>query len=367
MNNKIIKNDFFEQAVLKGKTQLLNKFTPSAVERTVGNDIFFEIPKDSDHFLINRRIEQLILSSIPVNSSCCGFVKGKSYLDFLKPHIKGYYFLRLDIKDFFHSIQLSDIKALLGDYFEDDKKSFKYSPLDIALMSLTHSVSSTHPAKDMRGKTILPIGFPSSPVISNILFRKVDITIQKFCEDKKITYSRYADDLLFSSTSSRFLHSEQFEKEISIFISMLTLRLKRKKRIAGENTISLNGYTIQNKKKSNVSFLRDYQQDPIGSIRLSNKKLKTLKKLAASLIKKHSAVSIMENLFGLSFQKFKRNHFPDKNFYRKYARDQLQNKLKGYRSYLISWVIFDDKHSCVASDFLLTARCLIDIYEKNIE
>ena len=85
----------------------------------------------------------------------------------------------------------------LRTFFSKEKDGFTYSPYDIALLSVSHTVSDEFEDFDLRGNNILPIGFPSSPVISNIIFRKIDILIQKYCENKKIIYTRYADDMLF--------------------------------------------------------------------------------------------------------------------------------------------------------------------------
>lgn len=365
IRNKV-SSDFFKKAILKGKNDYFNDFSPSVNEFKIGSDDFFEIIKDSDHSQINRSITKLVLEKIPVNSSACGFIEGKSYYDFLRPHIGGYFFLRLDIKKFFHSIPSHEVKKLLSIYFSDKKNDGeKYSALDIAYISTIHEVSNFFDNKDLIGKEILPIGFPSSPVISNIIFRKIDILIQKLCEDKFITYTRYADDMLFSSEKSKYLHSDQFEKEISIFLSTLSLNLKSKKRKATENTISLNGYVIQNKKLSgNLSFLRER---PSGSIRISNKKLKIQKKLSALLIKKTSPHIIMQNLFNLDYHKFIRKYGHDIDFYLKFSDNQLQNKIKGYRSYLISLIKYDQKYGCVDKQCIKTVKELVEVFEENIK
>ena len=42
-------------------------------------------------------------------------------------------------------------------------------------------------------------GFPTSPVIANIVMRGFDTSMSEYCVDKNIAYTRYADDLAFSS------------------------------------------------------------------------------------------------------------------------------------------------------------------------
>ncbi|TBT09895.1 RNA-directed DNA polymerase, partial [Vibrio parahaemolyticus] len=50
-------------------------------------------------------------------------------------------------------------------------------------------------------KLELSIGAPSSPVISNLVMKELDQEIIHFCEEKSIAYSRYADDLTFSTNN----------------------------------------------------------------------------------------------------------------------------------------------------------------------
>lgn len=250
-------------------------------------------------------------------------------------------------------------------FFDDSKKGHAYSPFDIAYNAVTHQVSDKNPNKEIRNKNILPIGFPSSPIISNIIFRKIDILIQKYCDDKFINYTRYADDMLFSSSKSNFLHSEQFQKEIEIYVSLLSLKLKKSKRVAAKNTISLNGYVIQNKNKPIKSNNKIISSDSIGSIRISNKKLKKIKKLVACINQNKSPATIMENLFGYNKKKIIAKY--GQNFYFLYIDDQFQNKLKGYRSYLISLHVFNDRHRCVDQACLITANNLIKVIELNIK
>lgn len=364
---KKISNEFFQSAILKGNSAILDDFSPSVVEQNVANDTFFTIRSDTAHKSINERITKIVFSKIPINTSACGFVSGKSYYDFLSPHVYSYYYLRLDIKQFFHSIPISEVKKLLEDNFTKDKGTFKYSPYEIAFMALTHRVSKNSSNKELINKDLLPIGFSSSPVISNILFRKIDILIQKYCENKKIKYTRYADDLLFSTLNSKFVHSEQFEKEISILVSTLGLKLNNKKRKACENTISLNGYVIQNTKPKEMTFFSVRKDDPVGTIRLSNKKLKIIKKLIAAIGKNIPSVTIMEGLFGMNFDKFREKHFNNLMFFNKYVEDQLQNKLKGYRSYLISLIQYDKRVGHVDVDCLESVIELINKINKYIK
>jgi RNA-directed DNA polymerase len=98
------------------------------------------------------------------------------------PHVGQKHLLNLDLKDFFSSISASAVKALFkSNYFKFEDQ------LATALTLLT-----TYEGK-------LPTGTPTSPVISNFICLKMDEALKSFSETHRINFTRYADDLSFSS------------------------------------------------------------------------------------------------------------------------------------------------------------------------
>lgn len=98
------------------------------------------------------------------------------------PHIGKKHVLNIDIKHFFDSITAKRVKSLLiGELF-----NFNDHISNVLTLLTT-----------FEGK--LPTGSPSSPVISNFIFYPIDKEIINFCKKHKLTYTRYADDLTFSS------------------------------------------------------------------------------------------------------------------------------------------------------------------------
>lgn len=92
------------------------------------------------------------------------------------------YVFNLDLKDFFSSITTRQVKSVfMSDLFEFDENIAD---------ALTLLVS-------YQGK--LPTGAPSSPVISNFVCLPLDNALKKFGTKHGWSYSRYADDLTFSS------------------------------------------------------------------------------------------------------------------------------------------------------------------------
>lgn len=137
------------------------------------------------------------------------FDKKVNIVENAKVHVGKKYVLNLDLKDFFDGISASRIKDLfVGPHFKFNE------PIANALTLLV----------SYQGK--LPTGAPTSPVISNFICLELDQCLMEFSRTYGLTYTRYADDLTFSSN-----------KEIS---DMLLLMIKE--------IIQLNTFKVNNKK-----------------------------------------------------------------------------------------------------------------------
>tara|TARA_R110002050_G_scaffold25317_1_gene67494 strand:- start:586 stop:1761 length:1176 start_codon:yes stop_codon:yes gene_type:complete len=326
---------------------------------------------------VHERLISEFLSKIPLNCAATAYVQKKSYLDFLEPHRNNYHFIRVDLKNFFHSISKTLISETFKEYFEstflDENK--KQNLLNSFINLVTYQVPDTSKNTTFAAKTILPMGFKTSPIISNIVFRKIDIIIEDYCSMNNIVYSRYADDLLFSSKTNSetienpfsvifgnekinklsFIHSDRFINEISIIVKISKFKLNIKKTIKGTSVISLNGYTIDG---SNYS-------DKQGCIRISNKKTHIICKLIHELQQNRSPEVIMNKLYSFKVSEKYFSYRPVKNEHvERYCRDQLLNKLVGYRSYLISILKYNERYNCIDNDSIEKYQGIIENIES---
>ena len=136
-----------------------------------------------------------------------GFVLGKSIADNAKYHVGKHYVYNIDLKDFFHSFDRNQVK--LGFMKAPFNLRRALEPAAFLLASLC-----THPFEiNDEVKTVLPQGAPTSPTITNILCNTLDRRLNGLAKRFKITYSRYADDITFSSQTNVF-EKEDFLKEL---------------------------------------------------------------------------------------------------------------------------------------------------------
>ncbi|MBR5337766.1 MAG: RNA-directed DNA polymerase [Lachnospiraceae bacterium] len=258
---KINNREQLYKGVLEYEKRIIDTaLTDSAKKQYYGKRI--NIPKkggsrgiycvDSNTFLyeVQKSFAKNFLNNIPNSDAAHGFVKGKNYYSFLNAHVYPYSrisFLRLDIKDFFESITSEMVRNSLDYYVSNDDPRMHDEVLNIMTDIVCYE-----------GRLIQ--GSPTSPAISNIVFRPVDIRIERYCMSQGVVYSRYADDLLFSSISGTQL-SERFISGIKAILKDNHFRLNLQKTIRSVDYISLKGFVIE------------------GQIRLSRKKTKSIRQV----------------------------------------------------------------------------------------
>lgn len=137
--------------------------------------------------VIQKWILVNILEKTPVSEQATAFCKGLNGIKFnAEKHLENKYLLEIDIKDFYPSIKFSKIVKLF--------KSLGYNE-EISLFF----------AKICSYKGKLPQGGVTSPYISNLICKRLDRQINRYCINRGIIFSRYADDLTFSANNKALL------------------------------------------------------------------------------------------------------------------------------------------------------------------
>lgn len=329
-------------------------------QKKIGKRTLFKLSSAKSN--LQESLNRNFLSKIEVNHSAIAYIPNKCYLDMFEPHVKNTNFLRLDIKSFFHSINRSILRDTFKSYISDDiffkGDEDNQTLLDAFLNLICLDIGEDFIDDKLKGKSILPIGFKSSPMVSNIVFRKSDFLIQKLCANNEITYTRYADDMLFSSPKGcNFVHTERFLSEISYLLSLSGFEINKKKTIKDKNMISINGYVIDCTGCNSAH----------GYIRISEKKTKLIYKLIFMVENGVSYKEIMNRLFNVRDSSVSLYYKKGKGeFMNKFYASQVLNRLTGYRSYLISIIIYNNKYGCIRDRDINTYQSMIDKLEKMI-
>ncbi|MES9945575.1 MAG: reverse transcriptase family protein [Candidatus Thiodiazotropha sp.] len=194
-----------ERRQCKVKESRLHHYRYRWIEKRSGELRLIEIPKPRIK-AIQRRILGEILNRLPPHPAAHGFCRGRSTRSFVASHLGKPVLLRLDLKDFFHSVPVARIDALF--------RRVGY-PANVAwlLQGLTTHTTSAALAGEafeklpwQRRKHLadkhLPQGAPSSPALANLCAWRFDCRLQGVADRFGLDYSRYADDLAFSGDRS---------------------------------------------------------------------------------------------------------------------------------------------------------------------
>lgn len=145
------------------------------------------------------------------HKAATGFVISKSIVDNAKKHVGHHYVYNIDLKDFFHSFDRNRVKLAL--MYEPFNLKGDKEPLAFLLASLC-----THPFEiDGEIRNVLPQGSPTSPTLTNILCKNLDRRLNGLASRFGVTYTRYADDITFSSLHNIY-NDELFQQELKRII-----------------------------------------------------------------------------------------------------------------------------------------------------
>lgn len=121
-----------------------------------------------------------ILDQATLGDCVHGFRRHRSYITNAQKHVGRRHILNVDIKSFFDTISHADVRAV-------------YSSLGYG-ESGGHILTSL---TSLDGRA--PTGAPTSPMVANIVLKSADLELTQFAAETGLLYTRYADDLTFSS------------------------------------------------------------------------------------------------------------------------------------------------------------------------
>lgn len=174
--------------------------------------VAFEVPKRSGGMrLLAAPHDQLgrcqqwilrnILERVPAHDAAHGFVRGHSTVTNARPHVGQEVVVNADLKDFFPSITYPRVAGIF--------RSLGYSAAVASVLALLCTeCPRRHVELDGRtwhvatGPRALPQGASTSPALSNLAARRLDRRLAGLTDKLGWRYTRYADDLTFSTSAA---------------------------------------------------------------------------------------------------------------------------------------------------------------------
>ncbi len=143
-----------------------------------------------------------------------GFIKQKGIITNAKIHRNKRFVLNIDLQNFFDSFHFGRVKG----FFEKNRDFCLPREVAIVIAQLTCY------------KGCLPQGAPSSPIITNLICQILDNRLLKWAKKYKLDYTRYADDLTFSTNDKNFVEvKNEFLGHIQREIEKAGFKINEKK------------------------------------------------------------------------------------------------------------------------------------------
>ena len=175
---------------------------------------------------IQRQILTHILDPIPLHPAAHGFRKGRSVKTFAAPHTGRRVVLRMDLQDFFPTLSGPRIQAffrtagypepvadLLGGLCTNATPRSAWRNPGIAT-----SPAALREARRLYARPHLPQGAPTSPALANLCAFRIDSRLLGLAQSAHATYTRYADDLLFSGDEPFLRHIDRFSSHAAAIL-----------------------------------------------------------------------------------------------------------------------------------------------------
>lgn len=178
-------NDFYAYlGVGAGERKFLeahafHRYKPVNVPKRRGGKRLLMVPDRRLKFL-QRKTHQLLLQIYRPRAPVHGFVKQKGAITNANEHQKRPYLINIDVRNFFGVISRRRVRGMLVSMG---------LPGDTAEAVCAICVTANQ----------LPQGAPTSPILSNLVTYRLDRDLMKFAKEYRLRYTRYADDISFSS------------------------------------------------------------------------------------------------------------------------------------------------------------------------
>lgn len=237
-NNKLTDNQKIKKIYIMSNhiTKYYNSFT---IKKKSGKDRTILSP-----YTELKKIQFNILNDLLYDKRSSeyakAYVKNVSLIDNVKIH-KGYkYILKLDISSFFENISYVDVYNVFKEY------GFSNSLCGV----LAHLTTCYE---------YLPQGAPTSPYLSNLVMRRFDYIIGKWCEERNINYTRYSDDMTFSMN----VYNKELIRFVRVNLYKYGLELNNEKicLINNSSRQKITGIVVNNKIQVDSKYRKTIRQE----------------------------------------------------------------------------------------------------------
>ncbi|MFS7220901.1 retron St85 family RNA-directed DNA polymerase [Rahnella inusitata] len=168
----------------------------SIPKRKLGKRVIAQPTKQLKIF--QRVLVDILRPVLPIHDCATAYRQGISIKDNAEKHKNNSFILKMDFQNFFNKIKFEFF------FLKFKKIAMELSYSDIYTL---RSLLFWKPGTKRSTTLVLSVGAPSSPIISNFVMFDFDKHLHDYCENINVVYTRYADDLTFSTNTKGLLFS----------------------------------------------------------------------------------------------------------------------------------------------------------------
>lgn len=186
------------------------------IPKKSGGHRFLTIPR-TELKLVQTWIHKEILAAQVPHFRCYSYHSKSSIFNCAREHCSSKWLIKMDIESFFDAITEVMVYKVFRKLGYKPLVAFElgrictYQPTHLRISNTlkwrnfnTNSADYPYKRKGVSFFGRLPQGAPTSPMLSNLVFQEIDEQLHSYATENGLVYTRYADDLTFSTIDNRF-------------------------------------------------------------------------------------------------------------------------------------------------------------------
>lgn len=178
-------------------------------------------PRNQSFIMLLQSVNEILKAMYSPLDYAMGFTEQRSVVTNAAVHKGQNYVFNIDLKDFFPSVEQGRVlkRLTLAPFNFSPQIALLISGLCSMRVKREHTIEAKQNDLDKQFRYVLPQGAPTSPIITNMICDTLDRRLAGLAKRFGLHYTRYADDITFSSMHYVYAENGEFRKELVRIIS----------------------------------------------------------------------------------------------------------------------------------------------------
>lgn len=229
-----------------------HRYRQFKIKKKSGGFRLITAPRNKTYKMLLQYVNIILKALYSPSDYAMGFTEGRSVVTNAEKHLGQNYVLNLDLKDFFPSVDRARIRARL------QIAPFNF-PEEVALTFAGLCSMKLTGEEGISPRYVLPQGAPTSPIITNMICDKLDRRLAGLAKRFGLRYTRYADDITFSSMHNVYKANGEFWTELRRIIAdqRFTINEDKTRLQKRGSRQEVTGVTVAEKLNVTQKYVRD--------------------------------------------------------------------------------------------------------------